>query len=56
MEQGTDQPRGQHTPGAHTARDCKLCATLRHPAQAKNGRALTAHLTAHPFPRQAVNA
>lgn len=46
----------EHSPGAHNPRDCNLCAVLRHPAQAKQGRALTAHLTEHPFPRQAVTA
>jgi hypothetical protein len=40
----------------HTARGCQLCAFLRHPGQARAGRALTKHLAAHPFPRQAVSA
>lgn len=46
----------QHSPGARTARDCRLCATLRHPGQAAQGRALTKHLAEHPLPRQAVQA
>jgi hypothetical protein len=46
----------QHQHPKHAARACHLCATLRHPAQAKQGRALTRHLTAHPFPRQVVQA
>jgi hypothetical protein len=56
MPERIDQPREQHTPGAHNPKRCDLCASLRHPAQAKNGRALTAHLKAHPLPRQAVGA
>lgn len=40
----------------HDPRNCTLCGTLRHPAQAAQGRALTKHLAAHPFPRQAVAA
>ena len=43
-------------PQKHAPRTCPLCSTLRHPAQAKQGRALRQHLTAHPFPRQAVSA
>jgi hypothetical protein len=43
-------------PPKHDPRDCNLCGTLRHPAQAKNGRALTRHLAANPFPRQAGGA
>ncbi len=50
MPERTDQPQQQPTP--HTARDCNLCGVLRHPAQAAQGRALTAHLAAHPFPQQ----
>ena len=50
----TQQPPEQPTP--HTARTCTLCASLRHPAQAAQGRALTAHLAANPLPRQAVSA
>jgi hypothetical protein len=50
MPERTDQPQQQPTP--HTARGCNLCGTLRHPAQAKQGRALTTHLEAHPFPQQ----
>jgi hypothetical protein len=44
----------QHSPGAPTARDCRLCATLKHPGQAAEGRKLTAHLKSNPLPRQAV--
>jgi len=40
----------------HNPKTCHLCATLRHPAQAKNGRALTKHLAADPFPVQAARA
>ena len=54
MADRSHQPAHQHSPDAPTARDCRLCATLRHPAQAKNRRALTAHLKANPLPRQAV--
>lgn len=56
MQEPTGPHQHQHSPGARTARDCHLCATLRHPAQAKQGRALTAHLAAHPFPKQAAAA
>lgn len=45
----SDKPTPAHQ---HAARDCRLCATLRHPAQAKNGRALTVHLKTNPLPRQ----
>lgn len=40
----------------HDPRTCPLCASLRHPAQAAQGRALRAHLAAHPLPRQAATA
>ncbi|WP_157852693.1 hypothetical protein RFN58_06970 [Streptomyces iakyrus] len=50
MPERTDQPQGQPTP--HTARGCNLCGTLRHPAQAAQGRALTEHLAENPFPQQ----
>ena len=50
MANRTDQQPPQPTP--HTPRTCNLCATLRHPAQAKAGRALTAHLAQHPLPLQ----
>ena len=50
VTQPTQQPQGQPSP--HTARGCNLCGFLRHPAQAAQGRALTAHLAAHPFPQQ----
>lgn len=56
MGHATDQPHSQHSPDAQTARDCRLCAVLRHPAQAAQGRALTKHLKTNPLPRQAVNA
>lgn len=36
----------------HDLRACRLCGTLRHPAQARQGRALTKHLAQHPIPRQ----
>lgn len=51
MPERIGQPQDQPTP--HTSRACQLCATLRHPAQAAQGRALTAHLAQHPFPAQA---
>lgn len=54
MAEPTDQPAHQHSPDAATARDCRLCATLRHPGQAKQGRALTKHLKTNPLPKQAV--
>ena len=50
----TDQQPHQHSPDARTARDCRLCAVLRHPGQAAAGRKLTAHLKTNPLPRQAV--
>ncbi|MGW1961800.1 hypothetical protein ACWCPD_16170 [Streptomyces sp. NPDC001935] len=50
----TDQNAQQPTP--HTARDCHLCACLRHPALAQQGRALKTHLADNPFPRQVVTA
>lgn len=54
MQEPTSPPHPQHSPGAHTARDCNLCASLRHPAQAAQGRALTKHLITAPLPRQAA--
>lgn len=51
MPDRIDQPHPKHDP-----RTCQLCAGLRHPATARQGRALTRHLAAHPFPRQAVAA
>lgn len=36
----------------HDPRTCQLCATLRHPAQAKAGHALTKHLKSSPLPQQ----
>lgn len=53
MPERNGQPQGQPTP--HASRACHLCGTLRHPAQAKAGRALQAHLAAHPFPQQAAS-
>ncbi|MGQ5640783.1 MULTISPECIES: hypothetical protein [unclassified Streptomyces] len=50
----TDQPKPKHSP--HTARDCNLCVSLRHPGLAAQGRALTAHLAEHPLPLQAGGA
>lgn len=44
----------EHSPGAHNPKRCNLCATLRHPGQAAEGRALTTHLKTNPLPRQAV--
>lgn len=46
---------GQQHP-KHDPRACNLCASLRHPAQAANGRALRKHLAERPFPQQAVQA
>lgn len=43
-------------PSPHDPRTCRLCASLRHPGMARDGRALTAHLAEQPFPRQAVSA
>jgi hypothetical protein len=41
-------------PPTHDPRTCQPCASLRHPAQARAGRALTQHLAEHPFPQQQV--
>ena len=46
--------RSQPQPAKHDPRACNLCASLRHPAVAAQGRALRRHLTANPLPRQAV--
>jgi hypothetical protein len=54
MANRTDQPPEQHSP--HTAHDCNLCASLRHPGLAAQGPALTAHLAEHPLPLQAGSA
>jgi hypothetical protein len=54
VEHGTDQHASQPSP--HDPRACKLCAFLRHPGQAAQGRALRAHLAENPLPRQAVSA
>ncbi|WP_277816758.1 hypothetical protein [Streptomyces sp. AcH 505] len=40
----------------HNPKTCPLCATLRHPSQAKNRKAIAAHLAEHPFPRQAATS
>ena len=56
MQEPTSQPHPQHSPGAPTARDCNLCASLRHPAMAAEGRKLTKHLATNPLPRQAAAA
>jgi hypothetical protein len=53
MPERTDQPQQQPTP--HTARGCNLCSSLRHPALAAEGRALTKHLAANPFPQQGAD-
>lgn len=41
-------------PEKHNPRTCQPCGTLRHPAQAAQGRALKKHLAQHPFPQQAA--
>jgi hypothetical protein len=51
VQERNGQPAGQPTP-THDPRTCQPCASLRHPAQARAGRALTKHLAANPFPRQ----
>ncbi|MFC8361111.1 hypothetical protein ACFUIY_14710 [Streptomyces griseorubiginosus] len=56
MPERTDQQSHQHSPGAATARDCHLCAFLRHPAQAKAGRTLQRYLAVFPLPKQGANA
>ncbi|MFM9604270.1 hypothetical protein [Streptomyces turgidiscabies] len=37
---------------SHNPRTCRLCASLRHPATAKQGRELAAHLAQSPLPAQ----
>ena len=54
MPDRSSPPPKQHSP--HTARNCNLCAVLRHPGQAAQGRALRKHLAQHPFPMQAGGA
>lgn len=54
MPESTDHHTSQPSP--HNPRTCPQCALLRHPGQARAGRALTRHLAEHPLPRQAVNA
>ncbi|MFE9764639.1 hypothetical protein ACFYPC_08930 [Streptomyces sp. NPDC005808] len=39
----------------HNPKTCQLCASLRHPGVARDGRALTKHLAANPFPKQHLN-
>lgn len=36
----------------HNPRTCQQCASLRHPALARDGRALAKHLAEHPLPQQ----
>ena len=55
MDHRIGQPAGQPTP-PHNPKTCASCGFLRHPAQAKQGRALRKHLAEHPFPRQQVTA
>ena len=43
----------QPPPPKHDPRTCNSCGYLRHPALAKQGRALRAHLAQHPLPTQA---
>jgi len=50
MPESTDHPTSQPSP--HNPRTCPQCRSLTHPAQARAGRALTRHLTEHPFPGQ----
>jgi len=55
MGHATD-PQPQRPTPPHNPRTCQPCSFLRHPAQAKAGRALAKQLAANPFPRQAVTA
>jgi hypothetical protein len=48
MAEPTQPPHPKHDP-----RTCNLCASLRHPGQAAQRRALQQYLAAHPFPVQA---
>ena len=50
-----DQHDPRPTP-THNRKTCRLCAVLRHPGQAAQGRALTKHLAQHPFPKQGASA
>ncbi|MFF5842141.1 hypothetical protein ACFY74_11810 [Streptomyces massasporeus] len=50
MANRTDQHSHPHDP-----RNCGLCGVLRHPAQARQGRALREHLAQHPFPKQGAS-
>lgn len=56
MADRIDPQPHRHSPDAATARDFRLCAVLRHPAQAKNRRALQALLKNNPLPGQAFRA
>lgn len=49
------KPSDQHSP-KHDPRDCQLCASLRHPAQARQGRTLAKYLAVFPLPKQGANA
>lgn len=51
----SDQHDSKPSP-KHDPRTCGLCAVLRHPGQAAQGRSLTKHLAAHPFPKQGASA
>ncbi|MDL5205112.1 hypothetical protein [Streptomyces sp. ALI-76-A] len=48
--------RTDHQHPKHDPRTCNLCSSLRHPAQAAQGRALAKHLAANPFPQQGARA
>jgi hypothetical protein len=48
--------RTDHGSPKHDPRTCNACSSLRHPALAAQGRALTKYLAARPFPRQAVTS
>ena len=46
--------RTDQQPPKHDPRTCNNCASLRHPALAAQGRALTKHLKTNPLPLQAA--
>lgn len=48
--------RNGQQPQKHDPRACNACSSLRHPALAAQGRALTKYLVVFPFPRQAAHA
>lgn len=53
------KPSDQHDPKptpTHDPRTCFLCGTLRHPAQARQGRTLQRYLAVFPLPKQGANA